>query len=37
MAAIKSIAAALSALVLSWTFFYLAGQLVGRLSGAGGL
>lgn len=31
-----SIAAALSALVLSWTFFYFAGQLLGRLSETGG-
>jgi hypothetical protein len=31
-----SIAAAISALVLSWSFFYFAGQLLGRLSETGG-
>ncbi len=30
-----SIAAAVLALILSWTFFYVAGQLLGRLSRAG--
>jgi ABC-type Fe3+ transport system permease subunit len=34
--ALGSIAAAISALVLSWGFFYFAGQLLGRLSDAGG-
>jgi hypothetical protein len=34
--AVGSIAAAISALVLSWSFFYFAGQLLGRLSESGG-
>jgi hypothetical protein len=36
IAAVGSIAAAISALVLSWSFFYFAGQLLGRLSETGG-
>jgi hypothetical protein len=34
--AIGSIAAAISALVLCWSFFYFAGQLLGRLAETGG-
>ena len=34
--AVGSLAAALSALVLSWSFFYFAGQLLGRLAETGG-
>jgi hypothetical protein len=33
---VGSVAAAISALVLSWSFFYFAGQLLGRLSETGG-